>query len=110
MALGYMGETIVDVKDTEYKKYTKTDWVLLWIEMYNVDGAHHKDWLLDQIARIMTGSRIIVSVAKWESNGKISTEDRFVLEEPTKKYHEWIKSITLDEDGEEYDYDCGGAP
>ena len=110
MASGYLGETVVDIKDTEFKDYTTNDWVLLWIEMYNVDGAHHKDWLLDQIARLMNGTKVIIKLAKWDSGDGITTEDRVTLDEPTEQYHEWVRGQTIDEDGEEYDYDCGGAP
>ena len=60
---GYLDETIVDVKNSEYKDYDEKDWALLYIEMYNgIDGAHHKDWLLDQVARILKGTEMIVKL------------------------------------------------
>jgi len=55
---GYLGETILDIHKTEYAMYAPQDWVMLWIEMYGViDGSHHKEWLLDQIARIIKGQK-----------------------------------------------------
>lgn len=31
---GYLGEKVVDVKDTEFKDYTPTDWALYFIFQY----------------------------------------------------------------------------
>jgi hypothetical protein len=88
---GYLGETVLDVSQTEYKDYTPQDWAMLWIEMYGgIDGAHHKDWLLDQVARILKGTKVIVELAKW---GKGQQEHRFSLDDPTPEYHEWVKQM-----------------
>jgi len=84
---GYLGETRLEIHKTEYAMYSQADFALLWIEMYgSIDGAHHKDWLLDQIARILMGTKVIVSVAKWD-NGE--EENRFSLDEPTAQYKAW---------------------
>jgi len=111
---GYLGETIVDIKDTEFKDYTKSDWAMYFIEVYGqIDGSHHKAWVLDQIARILKGTKIIIKLAKWE-NGQF--EYRIILNEPSNEYLNWIKEIKgeiiEDEDyvGYEYDYDEGIAP
>jgi len=49
----YLGETKQDISKTKYAMYNKSDWTMIWIEMYSgIDGSHHKDWLIDQIARI----------------------------------------------------------
>lgn len=106
---GYLGETVLDIQETKYKNYTTQDWVMLWIEMYSgIDGSHHKDWLIDQIARILKGTRIIISVAKWNNGHE---EERFNLDDATQEYHEWVKEMCDGEDGTEtYSYDIGVAP
>ena len=39
----YLGEKVVDIKDTPYKNYTQSDWAMEYIERYGgIDGAHHK--------------------------------------------------------------------
>ena len=54
------------------------------IEQYGgIDGAHHKQWVLDQVARVLTGSG----------------------------YKAWVKKMKAGEDGPEtYEYDEGCAP
>lgn len=105
----YLGEAIVDIKNTEYKDYDEKDWALLYVEMYSgIDGAHHKDWLLDQVARILNGTEIIIKIAKWD-NGH--TENRFNLGEPSQKYLDWVTELKDGEDGPDtYSYDTGVAP
>lgn len=83
--------------------------------MYNypnqIDGAHHKAWVLDQVARIYNGTAVIVKLAKW-SDGQ--EEYRVWLDEPTPKYDDWVKDYRGQYDEEEncyeYDYDEGIAP
>jgi hypothetical protein len=106
---GYLGETILDIDKTKYVMYTQQDWVMMWIERYSgIDGANHKDWLIDQIARILKGTKIIIKLAKW-SNGH--EEERFTLDEPSKEYHKWVKEMCDGEDGANtYNYDVGIAP
>lgn len=111
---GYLGEVAVDIKDTPYANYTPNDWVLEYLFRYSqIDGSHHKQWVLDQTARILKGKKVIIKLAKW-SNGE--QEYRFNLDEPSQEYLEWVKVyrghyIETDEyTGFEYDYDEGIAP
>jgi hypothetical protein len=105
---GYLGEEIVDIHKTEFAMFSQQDWALHWIQRYGgIDGAHHKDWVLDQVVRILNGTKVIVSLAKW-SNGQ--EEYRFRLSEPTKQYLDWVESTKCGDDGEEYGYDEGIAP
>jgi hypothetical protein len=111
---GYLGETEVDVSTHPvYSKYTQSDWAMVFIEMYGqIDGDHHKTWVLDQVARILKGTPVTVTTAKWD-NGQ--SEDRFVVGEPTEQYNNWAHDMLGekidDEDFEyEYSYDCGTAP
>lgn len=106
---GYLGETELKISESEYKDFTATDWVMLWIEKYGwIDGAHHKTWLIDQIARICKGTPVKLSIASWE-NGY--SEPRLKLGDPSEKYNEWVKEMKKGEDGpDSYEYDCGIAP
>ncbi len=83
----YLGEKTLDIHKTKYAMYSKEDWTLLWIEMYSgIDGANHKDWIIDQLARILKGTKVIVKEAEWSNGHK---EERLSLDEPPKEYWEW---------------------
>ena len=105
----YLGETVVDIKDTPYKNYKPSDWALYFVGSYgSIDGAHHKDWVLDQVARVLNGTKVTIKLAKWDDGQE---EYRINLDEPTKKYHKWVKDLKDGEDGPEtYGYDEGIAP
>lgn len=47
-----------------------------------IDGDHHKAWVIDQMVRSLTGD----------------------------KYEEWVENYRFDENGEEYEWDEGIAP
>jgi len=67
--------------------------------MYGViDGSHHKEWLLDQIARIIKGTKVIVRLAKWDNGHE---EFRFELEASMREG---------DDGANTYDYSVGIAP
>jgi hypothetical protein len=102
---GYLGETIVNIDNTEFKDYKPKDWALDFIFQYGgIDGDHHKIWLLDQIVRILKGTKVIIKEAKWEDGEK---EYRITLDEPSQKYKDWVKEY--ENDGE-YKWDEGIAP
>jgi phage terminase large subunit-like protein len=105
----YLGQTIVDHKSTKYKDYTINDWVMYFIECYGgYDGAHHKDWVLDQVARILKGTPIIIELAKWSCG---TEEYRISTAEPSQEYVDWVIEMENGEDGEDtYDYSIGIAP
>lgn len=106
---GYLGEELLDVKDTEYKDYKPKDWALTWIAMYgSIDGADHKDWVLDQVARILNGTEIVIKKATW-SNGY--EEFRFSLKNASSDYYDWVVDLKAGEDGPNtYSYSEGVAP
>ena len=109
MTTEYLGETELDWKShPEFEGFTPADWALVFIERYGgYDGSHHKDWVLDQIARILKGSEIKVTEANW-SNGE--SEFRYDVGE-SEEYKNWVIEMTTDEDGEIiYDYEIGIAP
>ena len=82
---------------------------MYYIESYGqIDGDHHKLWVLDQIVRIMKGCEIVLKIAKW---GDGQTELRIDTGKESKKYLEWVKEMKNGEDGEDtYGYDEGIAP
>lgn len=101
----YLGTFDVNIEDTEFKEYKPTDWAMYFIESYGqIDGADHKQWVIDQVTQILKGTKVIVKLAKWD-NGQ--TEYRISLDEPSEEYKQWL--IEYCEDGE-YDYDEGIAP
>lgn len=107
---GYLGEFPVEISESPYAEFTPEKWATYWIGSYGqIHGAHHKLWVLDQVVRILKGTPVIVTLAKW-SNGY--QEYRHTLGEPTAEYHAWVEMmLDRDEDGEpQYAYDVGIAP
>jgi hypothetical protein len=106
----YLGQTPVDLtKHPMYSKYTPSDWALHWIVAYGgIDGDHHKNWVIDQVARILKGTPVIGVEAAWD-NGR--TEMRFWLDEPSPEYIQLVKDARAGEDGPEtYGWNEGIAP
>ena len=99
---GYLGE--IDASNEHTPDRIKD--ALLYIEMYGgIDGAHHKDWVLDQVARILNGAPVIVTRATWKDT---PSELRYNVGESVE-YHEWVERIRY-VDGEDYGYEEGIAP
>lgn len=106
----YLGESDVNMSESKFKDFTPIDWSIYFIEKYGqIDGSHHTTWVLDQVIRILKGTKIIVKLAKW-SNGQ--QEYRVWLDEPSEEYKSWQKEMLGKFiDGEyEYTYDEGIAP
>lgn len=71
--------------------WTPRRWALEYIKEYGgCDGDHHKLWVLDQVARILHGTIVLVTEAYW-SDG--SREIRFKTGKPSTSYLEWVKNI-----------------
>jgi hypothetical protein len=108
---GYLGSFAVDVKDTGFKDFTPADWALYYIGSYGqIDGAHHKQWVLDQVARILNGAPVTVTERRW-SNGHKELDAHVGT---SAEYEDWVLEMQgeYDEEDEmyEYDYDTGIAP
>jgi hypothetical protein len=88
----YLGEFPVDIKSHPvYKTYTQSDWAMTYIAMYGqIDGAHHKAWVLDQVARILLGTPVTVTEARWTNH---KPEDRFYVGAPSMSYVNWRKDV-----------------
>lgn len=99
---GYLGEFPVNIIESEFNDYTPSDWAIFFIDYYGqFDGGHHKQWTLDQVARILKGTPVVVVEAKWdngESNYRVSTG------KPSQEYLVWVEEMG----GENYDF--GIAP
>jgi hypothetical protein len=108
---GYLGEKVVKtLKGTPFEYFTPVHWALHFVESYGqIDGDHHKLWVLDQVARILNGTPVIVSRASWKSG---HSEYRYSTGKPSKGYLDWVERMRRPggEDGEEYGYDEGIAP
>jgi hypothetical protein len=110
---GYLGDFPVEtLEGTPYEAFSPTDWAMYYIFCYGgIDGEHHKQWVLDQVARILKGTPVVVRQARW-ANGH--TEYRFSTAEPSEAYQAWVRDAkgSWDEEGAsfEYDWDEGVAP
>jgi len=111
--VGYLGTTVVtDLEGTPFAGFTPGDWALKYIELYGgFTAPYHKDWVLDQVARILNDTVVIVTLATW-SNGK--TEYRFTTGLPSPRYIDWVLEMRGEYDipnqEYEYEYDIGTAP
>lgn len=48
----YLGEKLVPGEDSPFDGYSAQDWAMYFIEHYGqIDGDHHKQWVIDQVAR-----------------------------------------------------------
>lgn len=106
---GYLGETVVKQQNTKFKDYDNGAWAMYFLENFGqYDGGHHKQWALDQIARIMKGTPIIITLAKWDNGNE---EFRINTGIPSQNYLDWVTEMCNGEDGPNtYDYDEGIAP
>lgn len=88
-----LGESTPPLEETPYAAFGKEEWIMLFIEKYgNIDGANHKQWVIDAIAKILHGTPVIVRLAKWtDENGVVAqTEYRFSLGEPSPAHQAWL--------------------
>jgi hypothetical protein len=110
---GYLGESVILQESVpQYAGFTAVDWSLTFISQFGgIDGAHHKMWVLDQVARILLDTPVILSVARWEDG---TEEYRFRTGNSSDAYSAWVISQRGEQDhdtGEfEYDWDEGIAP
>ena len=102
----YKGETnIVDLTGTPFEEFTKIEWIRYFIDKFGgYDGAHHKDWVLDQVMRISFDTPVIVMKAVWDGEGFHDENWRVSTGVPSEEYLRYVSQF---EDGE---YDCGVAP
>lgn len=108
----FLGETLVDTKNhPTFKNYSESDWAMIFISQYGqIEGNHHKAWVLDQVSRILKGTKVVVKEAAWADG---TTEFRYDVSEITSmEYNEWrqvMSGQTVNHETE-YNYDEGVCP
>lgn len=105
---GYLGEVDVAQEDSAFAKFTRNDWALYIVRCYGgIDGDHHKQWVLDQVARILNGAPVLIRQARWK-NGH--AEYRISVG-TCDAYDAWVKAQKDGEDGPDtYSWTGGIAP
>ena len=81
---------------------------LIFIKQYGgIDGGHHKQWVLDQVVRILTGCPEIEGTA-YDTNG---VEYSYTMLGESERYRKWLIDFRDGEDGPDtYEWDEGIAP
>ena len=60
----YLGEVAFEQSQTPFANYTASDWAMYFISGDGqTDGSHHKAWVLDQVARILKGTPVVIKMA-----------------------------------------------
>lgn len=71
------------------------------------DGAHHKQWIIDQMVRALTGCSMVERTAV-DHRGRAYT---YFTQGESDEYLAWVADYCDGEDGPEtYSWDCGIAP
>lgn len=117
MAANYLGRFPVEQSASPFVGDGPVEWAMAFITAYGqIDGSHHKTWVLDQVSRILNGTPVLVFERKWGPSEEYPDgliEFDFETGEPSEQYLVWVQDMlgTNDDDGErEYDYDEGIAP
>ena len=98
----YLGEFSVKIEESPFANYKPQDWVMYFIENYSqIDGSHHKQWVIDQVAQILKGTPVIIKQARWEDTQEYSVS----LGAPSKEYRLWVKNYKK----KDYSYEKGIA-
>jgi hypothetical protein len=102
----YLGEIDVTDQHSVDPKEMALEYIFAYGQM---DGDHHKAWVLDQVARILLNAPVTIKQARW-SNGH--TELRKTVG-TSEEYKRWVAEYCFDEetgDPDGYEYNCGVAP
>lgn len=100
----YLGTFPVERVGSIYENWSPSDWAMSFIQRYGqIDGEHHKLWVLDQVAQILLGSPVFVVEARWDDS---PAEHRVSVGDPSAQYLEWKTEMQ----GGGYSYDAGIAP
>jgi hypothetical protein len=77
------------------------------VEYGGIDGAHHKDWVIDQMARALTGCPVIEKEAKDHAG----TPYPYPIQGESEAYHSLVRDACAGVDGPNtYAWDTGVAP
>lgn len=73
----------------------------------SVDGAHHKQWTIDQMVRALTGCPMVGQEAI-DARGQSYT---YQTQGESPEYLEWVRAYCAGEDGPStYEWDIGLTP
>lgn len=104
----FLGTFPVTKARTPFAKFGPVEWALHFIERYGgIDGGHHKQWVIDQTARILNGAPVEIVEARWDSGlaeyrVSVGTCDAYVA---------WVADMKSGEDGPNtYDWEEGIPP
>lgn len=105
----YLGQYPVDADETPFAGFGPVEWAMYFIERYGgIDGEHHKAWVLDQVARALKGTPVVIEQARWEGGLE---EYRIVTGKPSEGYRAWVAEMKNGDEGPDtYDYEEGTAP
>lgn len=73
----------------------------------NLEGADHKQWIIDQMVRALTGCPLVQRTAKdWQGHPYT-----FEAQGESQEYLDWVAASEDGEDGPQtYEWDTGIAP
>jgi hypothetical protein len=82
------------------------------VDYGGIDGAHHKDWTIDQIVRALTGCPNIKKAIKlYNHDGSFKQMYEIKIQGESEEYKKLVVNACDGEDGPNtYDWDCGIAP
>ncbi len=88
-------------------KSAKEEALQIAAECGGIDGAHHKQWVIDQMVRALTGCPMVQRLALDCNSAPYWYSSRGESEE----YEEWVEGVRYGEDGPAtYDWDEGIIP
>lgn len=77
------------------------------VQYGGIDGAHHKDWAIDQIVRALTGCPVEPKTSKNWQGDPIS----YLAQGESDEYKQVVKEACSGEDGpDSYEWNTGIAP
>lgn len=100
----------VPLPQSPFTNDTVVDWVNRYIVAYgDIDGSHHKMWLIDQIFRITHLTPMVITYAVWGPSVRYPNghyEWRYQTGEPSILYREAVAEVC----GQDGEWDEGIAP
>lgn len=103
------GHDILDVAEEMHKRVQET--LAHLFSFGTCDGAHHKQWAIDQCVKILTGCPM---VTKTKTNVYTGKEFTFKDLGESEEYKEWVKDYqggyNEEEECHEYEWDEGIGP
>lgn len=107
MAKFKLSKTFKDASEDDLKERIWQAYKII-VECGQIDGAHHKDWVMDQAIRALIGDKK-VPINATDYKGNDYTYNGY--NNDSKVYRQFVKFMQDGEDGPHtYSYDAGIAP